>query len=166
MKNIQYIIIFTLLLALGILYIQFMNYKNISSTLLNENTRNTAQISQLNSKISSLIIQNKELKTKISVLKKELDHYKSPINTILPEKEPVIPNESIDMHKLYLKTSLDEKVEKDYSNQNFTNNIAPYKKEVEKEDEKVNSSSLMPSIDIDIEKEEITGVGIQYEQKF
>ena len=54
MKNIPYIIIFTLLLALGLLYTKTINYENITDELLSEN------ITQIN-KIESLKLTNSTL---------------------------------------------------------------------------------------------------------
>ncbi len=54
MQKIKYIIIATLLLALAIIYSQFLDYKNISSILLKENENLINKTHDLNDKITSL----------------------------------------------------------------------------------------------------------------
>ncbi|MEA3554215.1 MAG: hypothetical protein U9R39_07445 [Campylobacterota bacterium] len=54
MKNITYIIIFTLSIALGLIYTKIINYENIADELLSENIEQTDEIKYLKSKNSTL----------------------------------------------------------------------------------------------------------------
>ena len=59
MKNIQYIIIFTLLIIVALAATQIQNYKNISNQLLDENTfqlNHIKSLKTLNSKLKQTII--------------------------------------------------------------------------------------------------------------
>lgn len=54
MKNITYVIIFTLSIALGLIYTKIINYENIADELLSENIEQTDEIKYLKSKNSTL----------------------------------------------------------------------------------------------------------------
>jgi len=54
MKNIQYIIIFTLTLTLGLVYSKIINYENITDELLSDNIIQINKIKSLKSKNSTL----------------------------------------------------------------------------------------------------------------
>ena len=54
MKNITYIIIFTLLIALGLIYTKTINYEDIADELLSENIEQINKIKSLESKNSKL----------------------------------------------------------------------------------------------------------------
>ena len=73
MQKIKYIIIATLLLALAIIYFQLLNYKNISSLLLKENTNLLNKIDDLNANIVLLNYKIISLEESLSI---EIELYK------------------------------------------------------------------------------------------
>ncbi|MGK0255763.1 MAG: hypothetical protein ACI81I_000369 [Arcobacteraceae bacterium] len=106
MQKMKYIIIAILLLALGIIYLQLLDYKNITSILLKENTTLINKTYDLNDKIisleESLSIKEIELNklnfinntTKIN----NLPQYLNPLNQAIQETEKLklTPNITID----------------------------------------------------------------------
>ena len=73
MTKIKYIIIFTLVLALGMVYIQLADYQKITSSLLENNSDNKSKSIELENKIIFLETQNQELKDTITSLTNTLE---------------------------------------------------------------------------------------------
>ena len=65
MEKVKYIIIFTLILALGLIYLQLIDYKNITNTLIKQNNNFENQVKNLNT-------NNTQLHNKIQSLEKEI----------------------------------------------------------------------------------------------
>ena len=137
MQKVKYIIIFTLLLILGIVYLQLIDYQNISSTLLDNNTKNTQIHNELKNKISSLKLENKELNNRIIILEEEISIAQLKLNP------PTYNTEANSTHELFSDTKPLE---------NMMN-------------EKSIQLNPQPNITIDDENE-ITGFGLEYNQKF
>jgi len=136
MQKIKYIIIFTLVLALGMVYVQLLDYQKITTTLLENNANEKNKTTLLQNKIISLDTQNQELQNKIISLE-----------------------ETINLNKLQLHNN--------YSNDNnesnkFQLNTIPLNNEINPE---IPETNLTPNITLDNENE-ITGFGLEYNQKF
>jgi|GEM_PF-5783979 len=88
MKNITYIIIFTLLIALGLIYTKTINYENIADELLSENIEQINEIKYLKSKNSTLnqTIINQE--TNIQNLEENLSQERN--NTQILEEQIIL----------------------------------------------------------------------------
>ena len=138
MQKIKYIIIFTLTLALGILYIQITDYQNITNTLLSENTNSNTQTKSLQNTIQFLEDQNTELNDKIISLQEELAIIQIKLNNT---------NFIIDTN----------------TTQNFlepqNSFTLPQKNLIE------SPVDMTPNITLD-EENKITGFGLEYKQKF
>ena len=139
MQKIKYIIIFTLLLALGMLYIQLADYKNITSTLLENNKSNKNTIQTLTNQISLLKAQNEQLQNQIITLEENLALTKIKLNT----QNFVTDNNTTNT---------------------LINDLPQY---IEKEEENNETTQLNPKPNITIDNENaITGFGLEYNQKF
>lgn len=137
MQKIKYIIIFTLLVALGMIYIQLVDYKNIAISLVNENTTINKNTNLLNNKLNSLQIENEKLK-----------------NTILSLEETLLDMQIKLNNVRYYRTT-------DINDTNNTYN-APYDDLDTNQTEELN---IKPSLDLDDENK-ITGFGLEYTQEF
>lgn len=105
MQKIKYIITIILLFTIGILYLQLLDYKNITSTLLKENTSLINKTYNLNDKI---ILLEESLAIKRIALYKlnfindinntnNLPQYLNPFNRTTQEEEFILtPNITID----------------------------------------------------------------------
>jgi len=71
-KKIKYIIIFTLLLALGMIYKQLLDYQEITTTLLQNNTESVNHVKEFEEKVAILITENESLQNKIILLEESL----------------------------------------------------------------------------------------------
>ena len=149
MKYLKYIIIFTLLLLLGLLYLQLHNYQNITTTLLSKN---------------HTLNQNKiDLQDKIVSLKEQIDKQNEKINTF--QKNIISLEENLSLLKLKV---VDTNYTQPQSDLNLSNEILKSNKyndfkKVEKNT--TNSSNIKPNITMDNENK-ITGFGLEYHQKF
>jgi hypothetical protein len=105
MQRITYIITTILLLAIGILYLQLLDYKNITSVLLKENTSLINKTYNLNDKV--ILLEESLAIKKIDLYKLNfindmnntniLPQYLNPFNRIKQEEEFIlIPNIKID----------------------------------------------------------------------
>ncbi|MEA3498084.1 MAG: hypothetical protein U9R16_03390 [Campylobacterota bacterium] len=156
MKNIKYVIIFSLLLALGIVYNQLNNYKNITNKLLlQSNTQtNTIKILENNITQQSVIITNlqKNLNSFEDTLLDEADQtelYKKIITLeehIVSLEENQLNNEIEDINKTTQIEQLNERTDK-------PNNI------------KNDSLNITPNITLD-EENKVTGFGLEYKEEF
>jgi len=72
MQKVKYVIIFTLLVALGLLYIQLDDYDKISNSLLQENISSNDEIKTLNEKVQDLQSENELLQNKVYSLEQQL----------------------------------------------------------------------------------------------
>lgn len=72
MQKVKYVIIFTLLVALGLLYIQLDDYDKISNSLLQENISSNDEIKTLNEKVQDLQNENELLQNKVYSLEQQL----------------------------------------------------------------------------------------------
>ena len=98
MQKIKYIIIFTLLLALGLLYVQLSDYDKITNTLLNENSSSYKNIEKLNNQIILLENTNLELNNQV----KSLENNNTNLNNQIVElqEEIISIDESISISQL------------------------------------------------------------------
>ncbi|MGB5866721.1 MAG: hypothetical protein WBG69_02500 [Arcobacteraceae bacterium] len=138
MQKIKYIIIFTLTLALGILYLQLTDYQNITNMLLQENTSSNTKTKNLENKILSLTEQNTQLQNRIISL------------------EEALAIKQIELNNLNFNT--DNNTTLDFSQHQKTFDLPTEKPEVLPVDVK-------PNITLD-EENKITGFGIEYKQQF
>ncbi len=138
MQKIKYIIIFTLSLALGILYLQLTDYQNITNILLQENTTSNTKTKNLENKIISLEEQNTQLQNRIITLEEALAIKQIELNNLNFNTDT---NTSVDLSQH--QQSLDLPVE-------------------EPEELPVD---VKPNITLD-EENKITGFGIEYKQEF
>jgi len=137
MQKIKYIIIFTLLLALGMVYIQLIDYKNITGTLLKDNQSNKNTVQILENKISLLENTTQELKNTIISLEENLSLTQMKLDTQNYTQEN---NASIDFQ------------DPSQSIENILNNTN-------------DELNLQPNITLDNENQ-ITGFGLEYKTKF
>jgi len=72
MKKIYYIIIFILLIALAMVYIQLIDYQKITTSLLQDNKKSNNQIKELKNTTATLEIKNEEFQTQINLLEENL----------------------------------------------------------------------------------------------
>ena len=136
MQKVKYIIIFTLVLALGMVYIQLADYQNITSTLLEDNSDSKNNTIQLKNKINSLETQNQQLQNTIISLEEKL----SLAQIQLMNQQFIENNNTI----------------------NIPMDIQPLNKE---QNQTTPELDLTPDITIDDENE-VTGFGLEYTQKF
>jgi len=150
MQKIKYIIIFTLLLALALVYIEMVNYKEIANQLLNQN----------NSIENRYITKNKET----IKLDKSLDEANT-LNQNLKDENKILKQKIIDLEENLTNMICNTKIIEDI---NYTINTKPnYKLHIiEKNSTSSFDIPIVPSISIDQEKKEIDSLQIQYEQKF
>jgi hypothetical protein len=137
MQKIKYIIIFTLILALAIIYTQLSNYQTITSSLLRDNTNNNINTKELQNKIILLETQNQLLTDEIISLEETILQIKiesSPFNFTKDGNTTIILPNTI---------------------QSFE-----YKEIQESKD-----IDMKPNITIDDENK-ITGFELEYKQKF
>lgn len=72
MNKIYYIIIFILIITLGMLYTQLIDYKEITTSLLDNNKQSIIKIKKLENHTLTLETQNKEFETKLIALEENL----------------------------------------------------------------------------------------------
>ena len=72
MKKIYYVIIFILIIALGMLYIQLIDYQKITASLLKDNRQSVNKITELNNNKLNLESQNKVFQEQIISLQENL----------------------------------------------------------------------------------------------
>ena len=137
MEKIKYIIIIILLLALGMVYKQLLDYQNISSSLLQNNTQGLDKHQIAQEKISALLLENEQLKDKIITLEESLSLLK-------------------------IKHDSQNFMQDNNQTKSYNMDINPLKDEQTDISPKQN---LTPNITLDNENE-ITGFGLQYNQKF
>ena len=143
-EKIKYLIIFTLILSLGILYTQLANYKNLTNALILENNKLTIQ----NNKNQKEILSNKNLIQQKEIIIKQLN------NNIITLDENIL--------KLTIK--------KDNQLNNFSTDKLSTQ-ELTYIPPAVNTTNLdldtniIPSIEVS-DQNKITGFNLQYQQKF
>lgn len=139
MQKISYIIIFTLLLALSMVYIQLADYQQITSSLLKNNTNHKETIKKLENRISTLEQEHQEFQ-----------------NTIITLEE------KIQLQKIELSHNYNNQIFQDENN--TINNLHAPKEYIPVEN---NTIDLNPKPNVTLDSEnEITGFGLQYNQKF
>jgi len=136
MQKVKYIIIFTLVLALGMVYIQLADYQDITSTLLENNSDSKTNTIQLKNKISTLETQNEQLQ-----------------NTIISLEEKLSLTQIQLMNQQFIENN---------NTINIPMDIQPLNKE---QNQTAPELDLTPNITIDDENE-VTGFGLEYTQKF
>jgi len=137
MQKIKYIIIFILTLALGMIYIQLDDYQQITSSLLDTNSKNKIEKKELQNKITYLTKRNEELQNQIISIEEKLSLTQIQLN-----------------NKILL--------ENNNSNTIQIMDLPPYKIE-----ENTTTTPYYPIPSITIDKEnEITGFEVEYKQKF
>jgi len=173
MKNIKYVVIFSLLLALGIVYYQLLNYQNITNKLLLQSNTQTNTIKLLEDNVTqqSVIITN--LKTNLNSFKDTLldeadqtELYKK----IITLEEHIVSLEENQLNNIIEDINSTIQTEQlNYSAINLTNTIEPITTINNTENESNNTKSdilnLTPSITLDDENK-ITGFGLEYKQEF
>ena len=147
MQKIKYIILFILLITIAMIYMQLVNYQNITSTLIQENTIQNKKSKDLEHKIVSL--ENKietvtnekiELQNKMIILDEELLKTQMSLHALSYQVDTNITNNL------------------NYPTQEFNNSVTIYESKEEPID-------LKPNITLDDENK-ITGFGLQYKEKF
>jgi hypothetical protein len=137
MQKIKYIIIFSLLLALGMVYKQLVDYQTITASLLKNNTESKEKTNLVQNQLSVLTIEHEQLQNKIILLEETLS---------LLNIQDKSQNFSLDNNRTQI----------------FPMNIQPLINDTNTSTQKLN---LTPNITLDNENE-ITGFGLQYTQKF
>ena len=132
MQKIKYIIIFTLVLALGMVYIQLADYQEITTTLLENNNDSKTNTIELENKIITLETQNQQLQ-----------------NTIISLEETL----SLTQIKL-----MNQKFVDNNNTLNSPMDIQPLNQE---QNQTTSDFNLTPDITIDDENE-VTGFGLEY----
>ena len=159
MQKIKYIIIFTLLLALGLLYVQLSDYDKITNTLLNENSSSYQNIEKLNNKIILLESTNVELNNQIRSL--ENNNTKLTNQVVELQEEIISIDENISISQLpklqytsadTTETTIDINQEILQINKNNSEGL-------------LNNLPVIPNATINDENK-ITGFGIEYKEKF
>ena len=149
MKYIKYIIIFTLLLLLGLLYLQLHNYQKITATLLTEN---------------HTLSQNKiDLKKKILTLQENVVQQNKKIDTL--NEDIISLEEKLSLSQIKI---IDTNYTQPQSDLSLSNEIlkSDQSNEFKKEEENItNNTNFKPNITMDDENK-ITGFGLEYHQKF
>ncbi len=118
MKNITYIIIFTLLLALGLIFTKIINYENITDELLLENIKQTNNIKSLESKNLTLNQTIINLQKDIQNIENNLSQERNNTQQLeeqiiqLESKLPFIDNmDSLDSTDTNITTEIEEYIE-------------------------------------------------------
>lgn len=124
MKNITYIIIFTLLLALGLIFTKIINYENITDELLLENIKQTNNIKSLESK-------NLTLNQTIINLQKDIQNIE---NNLSQERNIT---QQLDAQIILLKSMLPYIDNNDSNDTNITTDIEEYIEEAEIEENEI-----------------------------
>ncbi|MDC0932745.1 hypothetical protein OAR97_02750 [Arcobacteraceae bacterium] len=137
MEKIKYIIIIILLIIIGMLYKQLLDYQNISSSLLDNNTQSLGKHQKTKDTLELLQIENEELKDKIISLEESLALMKIKYN-----------NQNF--------------IQDNNRTKNLPMDINPL---INENNETSLKQNLTPNITLDNENE-ITGFGLQYNQKF
>jgi len=138
MEKIKYIIIFTLTLGLGILYVQLLDYQKITSSLLQENSNYTHKIDNLKNEIELSTANNTQLNNKIIFL------------------EEALAIKKIQLNNLNFRTQ--KQFDINNSEDSLPLNLPP--KELKK-----SPLDVKPNITLDDENQ-ITGFGLEYQQNF
>ncbi len=156
MQKIKYIIIFTLLLALGLLYIQLCDYDKITNTLLNDNKLSYETEIILKNKISTLETDNLTLSDKINNLEEHIITLEENLSVLQLTIQNNIPQDI----NYTIEQNIDINQEIMLSNENST------EEEIEEQNENLNPiPNITPSITMDDENQ-ITGFGIEYKEEF
>ncbi len=143
MTKIKYIIIFTLVLALGMVYIQLADYQKITSTLLENNNDSK------NAKI--------KLKNKITTLENKI--------ITLETENQQLQDKIISIEETQSLTQI-QFMNQQFPENNNTLNLPMEIKPLHQEQNETSSDfNITPDITIDDENE-ITGFGLEYTQKF
>ena len=143
MTKIKYIIIFTLVLALGMVYIQLADYQKITSTLLENNNDSK------NAKI--------KLKNKITTLENKI--------ITLETENQQLQDKIISIEETQALTQI-QFINQQFPENNNTLNLPMEIKPLHQEQNETSSDfNITPDITIDDENE-ITGFGLEYTQKF
>lgn len=138
MQKIKYIIIFTLTLGLGILYIQLLDYQKITTILLNENSHSNTLSKDLEKELSLLTQKNTQLENRIIFLEESL------------------AIKQIQLNNLNFRT--EHKPATNYT-QDSSQLIIPQEKQ------QTLSPDVKPNITLDDENK-VTGFGLEYQQNF
>ncbi|MEA2018338.1 MAG: hypothetical protein U9N59_07810 [Campylobacterota bacterium] len=162
MQKIKYIIIFTLLLALGLLYVQLSDYDKITNTLLNENSSSYDKITKLQNKITLLESENIELNNNVSLLKDENLNLNSRVTTL--QDKIISMDETISISKLPIQENILDETNETISSAldihqeillNSNNNTFEEEQDIKVE----------PKITLD-DQNKITGFGLEYKENF
>ena len=161
MEKIKYVIIFTLVLGLGLLYLQINDYDNITNTLLQDSKSSQKNKLSFQKQILALQTKNIEYIDKISKLETNSTELNNKINIL--QKQIILLEKNLFLYKTNI-------VEKKYTEQtddlNLTQEILMGNtNNYNHEDNENNTSTLKPNITID-EENKITGFGLDYSQKF
>jgi len=136
MEKIKYLIIVILLIVIGMIYKQLLDYQNISSSLLNNNTEKLNEQQEIKLTLEKSELENQELKEKIISLEESLSLLKLKFDNNYIQEEQNQTNIPIRSKTL-----------------NYDNN------------ESLQEHSMTPNITIDDENK-VTGFQLEYSQKF
>lgn len=150
MQKIKYIIIFTLLLALGLLYVQLDDYDKITNRLIKDNRSSLQNKTFLNKTIEELKTTNSELKNTIMILKEKIISLeeKNHLLTIQFYEQNITRQDKNASINFNLNQEISEKQE--YTQENINTE---------------ESLNITPNITLDDENK-ITGFGVEYKQEF
>lgn len=162
MKNITYIIIFILVIALGLLYTQLVNYQNIIDNLLYENNQQTETITILNNDKLELNNNIENLHTKITTLENNLSHELNTSNNLKNTIEE--QNKNLLEHNITIKV---EDINYTIPTNDLNISLEPVPQIVESNDTTtaIEQLDVKPNITLDDENK-ITGFGLEYQQTF
>ena len=162
MQKIKYIVIFTLLLALGILYVQLSDYDKITNALLNENSSSYKNIENLNNKIILLENKNTILNNRITSLENNNSNLNNTITQLQEEIIAIDENLSISNLPIQQYTTIDTNTTINNSLNINEEILLSSKKPILKEEESI---QIEPKIQLD-DQNNITGFGIEYKEEF
>lgn len=150
MQKLKYIIIFTLLLALGLLYVQLDDYDKITNELIQDNRSSLQNKTYLDQTIEQLKTTNNELEITITKLNEKI--------ISLEEKNHILQIQLYEQNStIQDKNSTDSfnLQEEILQTRNYTQSNSTAQQELD----------VTPNITLDDENK-ITGFGVKYQQKF
>lgn len=156
MRKIFYIVNLILLIGLILGYKELYNYKNLTSELIKEN--NNLQNSLKEDKNN-----NNKLKNQIVYLKNQIIYLENNI-TNLKDMNNILQDKLDNRDKIIIVPDINYSIETEQNIKDL--NLSKPKSFKIKTKKTDNSSSLSPTIDVDMEKRSIEGFHINYTNKF
>ena len=162
MQKIKYIIIFTLLLALGLLYVQLSDYDKITNTLLNENSSSYKNIETLNNKVILLENKNIELNNQIELLEDKNTNLNKQLITL--QEEIISIEENISISQLPIQPNIITDTNKTINSSLDMHQEVLLNSQSDESIEEFNMP-IEPKVTLD-DQNKITGFGIEYKEEF